>query len=286
MRLAGKAALITGAGAGIGRAIACRFAEEGADIAIHDRSIADAQQTAEMIRKLGRRAETYQVDVARADQVRSVIAKTIADFGRVHILVNDAGLNIYRPLFDFTDEDWDRIIGVNLTGTWNYCRYLGKHMVERGGGAIVNIASLAAVLASYCRAPYCASKGGVEMLTKALALDLAEQNVRVNAVAPGSIKTPMSRPWERRFASSTESMVLALSPMRRWGKPEEIANAVLFLASDEASYVTGEMLMADGGQSAGNQIGVRWRPVPDGEDGIPVPWLSRLEAQEPNQGAE
>lgn len=276
MRLHDKVALITGAGAGIGRAIACRLAEEGADIAIHDISIADANQTAEMIRKVGRRAETYQVDVARADQVRSVIARTVGDFGRVHILVNDAGVSIYRRLFDFTDEDWDRIIGVNLTGTWNYCRYLGQHMVERGGGAIVNIASLAAVSASYCRAPYCASKGGVAMLTKALALDLAESNVRVNAVAPGSIKTPMSRPWDRRFGSSTESMVLALSPMRRWGQPEEIANAVLFLASDEASYVTGAMLMADGGLSAGNQIGVRWRPVPDGEDGIPVPWLSGL----------
>ena len=267
MRLQGKVALITGAGSGIGRRIACRFADEGADVAVHDVSDEGALETAEMVRERQRRAQTYHVDVSRAGEVRQVIERTVRDFGRVAVLVNCAGINMYRPPFDFSDDDWERIIGVNLTGTWNYCRYLGPHMVEQGGGSIVNISSVGAFQTSYYRAPYMASKGGVTSLTQALAQDLAESNVRVNAVAPGAVKTGMTRPDERRLGRISDEMVQALTPMRRWATPEEIASAALFLASDEASFVTGHSLVVDGGLSTSNQFGMGWRPVLEDEPG-------------------
>ena len=267
MRLQGKVALITGAGSGIGRQIAYRFAEEGADVAIHDVSLEGPDETAAMVRRRERRAEVYQVDVSRAAEVRGAVSQTVRDFERVAILVNCAGINIYRPPFEFSDEEWDRIIGVNLTGTWNYCRYLGPHMVDQGGGSIVNISSVGAFQTSYFRAPYMASKGGVASLTQALAQDLAEGNVRVNAVAPGAVQTGMTRPHEERLGRITDEMVHALTPMRRWGRPQEVADAALFLASDEASFVTGHSLVVDGGLSTSNQIGMDWKPVLGGDAG-------------------
>lgn len=188
MQLKNKTALITGAMAGIGQAIACRFADEGADIAIHDISVEKLAsskeiQTPEMIRQRGRRVETYQVDVSKVDQVREAISKTVEDFSRIDILVNNAGTNFYKPPFEFTDEDWNFLIGVLLTGTWNYCRYLGPHLVEKGSGTILNISSVSAIQPSYWREPYSAAKGGVTLLTKALALDLdfkSNQNIKLN----------------------------------------------------------------------------------------------------------
>jgi NAD(P)-dependent dehydrogenase (short-subunit alcohol dehydrogenase family) len=270
-RFAGKTVLITGAGSGIGRAIALRFAQEGANLAIHDLNLEGAQETAKQGRELGRRVETYKVDVARPDEVRSAVAATMADFGRLNVLVNDAGINIVKRPFDYTDEDWESVLGVNLTGTWNYCRYAGPNIASGGGGSIVNIASVAATIASYYRVPYMASKGAVGMLTKALAMDLAEMRVRVNAVCPSAVGTPMIKAGVRRVGAMTREMVSALTPMRRFARASEVADAVLFLASDEASFVTGHLLLVDGGFSAGSQIGASWQPAPDDEE---LGWLT------------
>jgi 3-oxoacyl-[acyl-carrier protein] reductase len=270
-RFEGKVVVVTGAGSGIGRAMACRFADEGADIAIHDVVEEGAIATAKMVADRTQTARVYRVDTSRSAECRKALAETVKDFGGIDVIVNNAGINIYKRAFDFTDEDWDRIIGVNLTGPWNYCRYGGPYLSERGGGSIVNVSSIAAVSASYYRAPYMASKGGVGMLTKALALDLAELNIRVNAVAPGSVKTGMSRPEEKRFGVSTDAMVKAITPLRRWAEPTDIANAALFLASEEARHVTGATIYVDGGILAGNQIGVPWRPI--AEPGADLPWL-------------
>ena len=145
------------------------------------------------------------------------------------VLVNCAGINLYKDPFDYSDEDWDRVVGVDLTGTWNYCRYLGPHLVDQGGGSIVNISSAGSIMTSYYRAPYMASKAGVKGLTMALALDLAERNVRVNAVAPGCVDTGMTRPREKRVGRLTDHTVRALTPMRRWGTVEDVSKAVMFL---------------------------------------------------------
>jgi NAD(P)-dependent dehydrogenase (short-subunit alcohol dehydrogenase family) len=275
-RFAKKVVVVTGAGSGIGRGIACRFAEEGADVAIHDVNAEGAALTAKLVTERGSMGRVYVVDVSKAAECRSVLAATVTDFGGIDVIVNNAGINLYRRAFDYTDDEWDRIVGVNLTGTWNYCRYGGPYIFDRGGGSIVNVTSIASVSASYYRVPYMASKGGCGMLTKALALDLADLNIRVNAVAPGSVKTSISaRAAEAGFGLATDAMIKAITPLHRWGEPEEIANAVLFLASDEARYITGTTLFVDGGMTAGNQIGMSWRPT--AEPGTHIPWLDSTE---------
>ncbi len=256
MRLKEKVAIVTGAGSGIGRAIAIRFAEEGADVAIPDIDEEGAEKTAESIRELGRRVVVTKTDVSRSKEVQASIAKTIETFGQIDIVVNNAGINIYKFPNEFTDEDWHKVIGVNLNGVWFYCRYVLDHFLERGQGNIVNIASIGAIQSSHLREPYMASKGGVAALTRTLAIDLADRNIRVNAVAPGMTETEMTS-W--RVDGDQYALGNYLAPMGRWGLPHEAANAVLFLASDESSYITGHVLVGDGGLTAGNPIG---RPFP------------------------
>ena len=252
MRFKDKVVVVTGAGSGIGRAIALRFAEEGADVSIPDIAQDRAEKTAESVDMRGRRSLVVQTDVSDSAQVQKAIAETIEKLGKIDILVCNAGINVKKLPEEFTDEDWRKVLGTNLDGVWYCCRYVLPHFLDRGAGCIVNIASIGAYQTSYDRAPYMASKGGVVSLTKALALDLAERNIRVNAVAPGMTATGMS-PVSRN--PELDRMTRFLSPMRRWGEPEEVANAVLFLASDEASIITGTVLFADGGMTAGNQIG-------------------------------
>ena len=252
MKFKDKVALVTGAASGIGKATAIRFAEDGADVAIPDINAQGAAATVRSIENMGRRALAIETDVSDSVQVRRAITSTIEHLGRIDVVVNNAGINIRKDLAEFTDDDWRRVLGTNLDGVWFFCRYVLDHFLKRGSGCIVNIASIGAFQASYDRAPYMASKGAVVSLTQALATDLAEKNIRVNAVAPGMTSTGMSPVVQN---PEMDAMTKFLAPMRRWAQPNEIANAVLFLASEEASYITGTVLRVDGGMMAGNQIG-------------------------------
>jgi NAD(P)-dependent dehydrogenase (short-subunit alcohol dehydrogenase family) len=254
--------LITGAGGGLGRTTALAFAREGAAIAAVDLDGVSAEATAETIRQGGGEAIACQADVARSEDVQSSIEEALGIAGRIDVLVNNAGINDYRHPTDFTDEAWSRIIDVNLTGVWLFCRYVAPHMIERRAGSIVNIASAAFFQVSYFRAPYMASKGGVGNLTRALALDFARDGIRVNAVAPGMMDTGMSRPNEPRPGYIPRDFGNWCCPMGRFAETEEVADAVLFLASSAATYITGQILAVDGGLTAGNPLGLDWPPVP------------------------
>lgn len=260
MRFEGKVVMVTGGGSGIGRSVALKFAQEGASVAIPEINEANAIETAEAVKKLGRDALVVKTDVSSSTDVQRSIARALDRFGKVDILVNNAGINLRNEPQNFTDEEWRRIIGVNLDGVWFYCRYILPHFLARGGGNVVNIASVGAFQASHNRAPYMASKGAVVSLTRALAIDLAEKNVRVNAVAPGLTETHLATGQAR---IDIYQLGEYLTPMRRWAKPDEIAAGVLFLASDDASFITGEVLSIDGGLLAGNPIG---RPPPAGKE--------------------
>ena len=250
MRFNGQVAIVTGAGSGIGQAIARRFAQEGADIAIADLNPAAARQTADIVEALDRQALVVETDVTRSPQVQAMIARTIDVFGHIDVLVNNAGINIRKFPNEFTDEEWHRVIDVNLHGVWYFCRYILDHFLQRGRGNIVNIASIGAFQAAHDRAPYMASKGAVVSLTHALANDLADKNIRVNAIAPGNTATKMTA-----AQSDLDAMTRFLVPMKRWAKPEEIAAAAAFLASDDASFVNGHTLVVDGGAIVTNRIG-------------------------------
>lgn len=246
--LTGKVALITGASRGIGEHLAVSLAEAGADVALTSRSIDQIQDVAKRIEALGRQAYPVEVDVTNVDQVRAMAQEVANRFGRIDVLVNNAGLNIAKPALEFTEEDWDRVLDTNLKGTFFCAQAVGKLMVERGYGRIVNMASQMAVVGWNNRVAYCASKGGVSQVTKVLAVEWAEKGVTVNAVGPTFIETPMTAKMLANEEFRTE--VLRRIPMRRLGQLDEVVGAVLFLASDASSLVTGHTLLVDGGWTA------------------------------------
>jgi len=246
----GRVAFVTGAANGIGRATALAFAREGANVVVADVSEEGNQETSHMIEELGGRALPVRCDVSRPEDVKAALDKALEAFGRLDFAFNNAGVE--QPITataEITEEEWNRIIRINLSGVFLCMKYEIPLMLRQGGGAIVNTASGAGVKGFGGQAAYTAAKHGVVGLTKSTALDYASQNIRVNAVCPGIIATPMMN----RFTGGTaegERRVIAQEPIGRMGKPEEIAATVVWLCSDAAAFVVGHAMVVDGGQTA------------------------------------
>ncbi|MCL4078421.1 SDR family oxidoreductase [Coriobacteriia bacterium Es71-Z0120] len=244
--LTGKVALVTGAASGIGRESALAFARAGAKVVVSDVMVEGGEETVAMIRDGGGDAIFVECDVSKEDDVKRLVARTIEAYGRLDCAHNNAGIEgTPAPIVECTEENWDRTLGINLKGIWWCAKYEIPEMLKVGGGAIVNTASIAGLVAFPALPAYTASKHGVVGLTKSIALDYATQNIRCNAVCPGVIHTPMV---DRLTNEDPEALkgLQALEPIGRLGKPSEIADAVVYLCSDEASFITGAALPVDG----------------------------------------
>jgi meso-butanediol dehydrogenase/(S,S)-butanediol dehydrogenase/diacetyl reductase len=255
MRLKDRVALVTGAASGIGRATATLFGQEGAKVMCADLNAEGAERVAQEIVKGGGEAASLQVDVSQAAEVEGMVRQTVERWQRLDVLVNNAGIYFILPLTQVPEEEWDRLININLKGVYLGCKYAIPQMVAQGQGAIVNTASIAGLRGAANWTTYCASKGGVVQLTKAVAMEVARLNVRVNCVCPGIIDTGMFDQAVDMVAVDRDELAATIGeahPMGRIGRPEEVAAAILFLASDEASFITGVPLSVDGGLWAGS----------------------------------
>jgi NAD(P)-dependent dehydrogenase (short-subunit alcohol dehydrogenase family) len=249
-----RVAFITGAGSGIGRATAELFASEGAAVAVVDLRADAAEETVAKIAAEGGRALAVAANVAVDAEVAAAVARTVDTWGRLDVLYNNAGVDSRGSVADATEDDWDRCFSVNVKGTFLCSRAAVPHLAASGGGAIVNQGSVAALVGVPNFAAYCAAKGAVVALTRSMAIDLAPQSVRVNAICPGTVFTPLMEPLLRARGDGDLQAGLAKTtakyPIGRLGTPEEIARVALFLASDDASFVTGSIVTADGGMTA------------------------------------
>jgi 2-deoxy-D-gluconate 3-dehydrogenase len=247
-RLDGKIALVTGATGGIGGAIAVALAEAGADVACHSRQAGGADRTIADVKALGRRGVSITGDMADDQSPKQIVADTIAEFGRLDILINNAGTIRRAPAVDFSEEDWATVVEVNLSSVFRMSQAAGRHMIERGSGKIVNIASLLSFQGGITVPAYTASKAGVAGVTKALANEWAKFDVNVNAIAPGYIATNNTAALQ---ADETRNrQILERIPTGRWGRPEDLAGAAVFLSSAASDYVHGHILVVDGGWMA------------------------------------
>lgn len=251
--LNGNVALITGGASGIGRATALLFAKEGAAVAIVDLNETEGRAVARRIIDDGGKAIYVHADVSKAEDCRLAVQQTVEEFGKLDILFNNAGIIRRASVVDTSEEDWDKVMAINVKSVFLFSKYTIPTMAKAGGGVIINTASGWGLIGGRKAAAYCASKGAVVVLTKAMAIDHGAQNIRVNCICPGDTDTPMLREEAKQLGKPEDQFLSesAQRPLQRIGKPEEIAEAALFLASDASSFVTGTALVVDGGGLAG-----------------------------------
>ncbi len=248
MNFTGKTALITGASRGIGQAIAELLAERGTDVVIADINEAQAKTTAqEITQKTGRRALPVAVDVASLASCQQMVETSLAEFGKIDILVNNAGITRDNLIMRMDEKDFDLVININLKGVWNCCKAVARPMMKQRYGRIVNVSSVSGIGGLPGQTNYSASKAGVIGMTKALAKEVAARNITVNAVAPGYVTTVLTQD----LSDEVKDFASRITPIQRWAEPREIAYAVAFFASDEAAYITGQVLRIDGGMLLG-----------------------------------
>jgi NAD(P)-dependent dehydrogenase (short-subunit alcohol dehydrogenase family) len=257
MRLQGKAAMITGAASGIGRATAKLFAQEGAKVILADINTKDGQITAATIVEAGGEAIFLEADLSQSEDVKRVVREAISNFGRIDVLHNNAGILIFSNVVDCTEEEWDRVMAVNLKSAFLLSKYTVPEMMKAGGGSIINTASIGGIVGAENATAYAASKGGMIQLTRSMALDYGPYHIRVNCICPGSTETPMlQHVWSvegkalGKDINAMRQTYIQGRPLRRIGTPEDIAYAALYLASDESKFVTGTCLIVDGGVTA------------------------------------
>jgi NAD(P)-dependent dehydrogenase (short-subunit alcohol dehydrogenase family) len=246
--LTDRVAVVTGAGRGLGRSMAMALAAAGADVVVSSRTYPELEVLRDELRDLGPRAEAITADCTDESSCEHLVTSAIERMGKVDILVNNAGINVRKPILELSAEEFDRVLTTNLYGYFYCARAVGRHMVERGSGKVINISSMMGRVALPTQGAYASSKGAVEQLTNVLALEWAQSGVQVNAIAPAYCETPLTRPVfddpeRNRF-------IRERTPMGRWGQPHELAGAVIFLASDASSFVTGHTLRVDGGWNA------------------------------------
>ncbi|MEM3573469.1 MAG: 3-oxoacyl-ACP reductase family protein [Nitrososphaeria archaeon] len=252
MRLKDKVCLVTGASRGIGRAIAITFGREGADVAVnYSRSREKAEEVVNEIIKFGRKAITVKADVSNKEEVNKMVETVIKEFGKIDVLVNNAGIT-WKPtkILEGTKEEWEKVLGVNLLGTYYCIQAVAPHMIKRRYGKIINISSLASIGTTFGeQVAYGPSKAAINILTKRLAYELGEYNICVNAIAPGLIKTEiLSVGRSEEELEKLFNKIASVTALRRIGEPQDIANVALFLASDESNFITGQVIVADGGR--------------------------------------
>ena len=252
MDLKDKVAIVTGARRGMGITHALVLAKDGVKVVVADISLEDCQKVVEEIEKNGGEAIAVKCDVSKKEEVKEMVKETVEKFGKVDILVNNAGITQFKPFLELTEEEWDRTIDINLKGYFLCAQATAEEMAKQKAGVIVNIASVAMGqqgIGFPTLVHYCASKGGIVGMTEALAVELASYNIRVNAISPGMIETPMIDPI--KADPKVKKAMLTRVPLRRVGNPEEVSNLVLFLVSDASSYITGSTVVIDGGWLAG-----------------------------------